>query len=131
MAQAKSPEVKAKIIAAWRDAEAKGETRKSFHERVKGTELEITYGGLERWLNPAKAKSSGASGATTQALAAMHTDSPNFIAAATLDDVEAAYKKSIETLIANLEEQEQHLQAELERVVSDLGRAREKLTKFD
>lgn len=126
MAQAKSPELKAKIIAAWRDAETKGETRKSFHERVKGTELEITYGGLERWLKGTDAKSSGSTGAPV-----VHSDSPNFTVAATLDDVEAAYKKSIETLIASLEEQEQQLHAELERVVSDLARAREKLTKFD
>ncbi|MGZ0715702.1 hypothetical protein [Pseudomonas palleroniana] len=126
MAQAKSPELKAKIIAEWRKAEANNETRKSFHERIKGTELEITYGGLERWLNP-KTKNSDSTGSH----APVHTESPNFTTAATLDDVEAAYKKSIETLIANLEEQEQQLQAELECVVSDLARAREKLTKFD
>jgi hypothetical protein len=127
MAQAKSPEVKARIIAAWREAEAKGETRKSFHERVKGTELEITYGGLERWLNPAKAKIVGSTGTHTT----VHTESPNFATATTLDDVEAVYKKSIEALITTLEEQEQHLKGELDRVVSDLARAREKLTKFD
>jgi len=127
MAQAKPPELKARIIAEWRAASANGETRKSFHERVKGTELEITYGGLERWLNPAKAKSSGGAEASTP----VHTDLPSIATTATLDDVEAAYKKSVETLITNLEEQEQHLQAELERVTSDLARAREKLTKFD
>ncbi|QDV97110.1 hypothetical protein FFH90_023540 [Pseudomonas sp. ATCC 43928] len=127
MAQAKSPEVKARIIAAWHEASAKGETRKSFHERIKGTELEITYGGLERWLSPPKAKNSG----STEAFTAVHTESSNIITAATLDDVEAAYKKSIETLIANLEEQEHQLKGEIERVMNDLARAREKLTKFD
>lgn len=127
MAKAKSPEIKAKIIAAWRDAEAKGETRKSFHERVKGTELDITYGGLERWLKGADTTGSGSTGVSMP----VHRESPNVATAATLDDVEAAYKKSIETLIGNLEEQEQHLQAELERVSNDLARAREKLTKFD
>lgn len=127
MAQAKSPEVKAKIIAAWHEAHAKGETRKSFHERIKGTELDITYGGLERWLKGADATSSVSTGASMP----VHTESPNNATAATLDDVEAAYKKSIATLIANLEEQEQHLKGELDRVVSDLARARDKLTKFD
>ena len=61
----------------------------------------------------------------------MHTDSPSITTAATLDDVEAAYKKSIETLIASLEEQERRLEGELEKVMNDLERAREKLTKFD
>ncbi|MGB3125753.1 MAG: hypothetical protein WBB95_18215 [Pseudomonas sp.] len=126
MAQAKSPEVKAKIIAEWRKAEANKESRKSFHERIKGTELEITYGGLERWLNPAKAKIVGSTPTHTPA----HTEAPIHIGS-TLDDVEAAYKKSIESLITNLEEQEQHLQAELDRVKTDLIRARDKLTKFD
>lgn len=50
---------------------------------------------------------------------------------ATLDDVEAAYKLSITTLITNLEEQEQELSRELERVKTDLDKARERLTKFD
>lgn len=125
MAQAKSPEVKAKIIAAWHEAHAKGETRKSFHERIKGTDLEITYGGLERWLNPKKGSVGG-----TESHTPVRAESPVF-AAATLDGVEAAYKKSIEALIANLEKQEQHLQRELARVKTDLHRAREKLTKFD
>lgn len=116
-----------RIIAAWREAEAKGETRKSFHERIKGTELEITYGGLERWLNPAKAKAVGSTGTHT----IVHTESSSFATATTLDDVEAVYKKNIEALIATLEEQEQHLKGELDRVLSDLARAREKLTKFD
>lgn len=53
------------------------------------------------------------------------------ITAATLDDVEAAYKRSIEALITNLEEQEHQLKAEIDRVMNDLARAREKLTKFD
>lgn len=61
----------------------------------------------------------------------VHTDSPSITTAATLDDVEAAYKKSIETLIASLEEQERRLEGELEKVINDLERAREKLTKFD
>ncbi|MHC8325428.1 hypothetical protein [Pseudomonas sp. LB1P83] len=126
MAQAKSPEVKAKIIAAWHEASANGETRKSFHERVKGTELEITYGGLERWLNPAKVKSYVSTGTHTPAQA----ETPSFTAA-TLDEVEAAYKKNIETLITKLEEQERQLENELEQVANDLVRAREKLTKFD
>lgn len=125
MAQAKSPEVKAKIIAAWHEASAKGETRKSFHERIKGTELEITYGGLERWLNPNPKNSGVRVQSKPDAQATVITTST------TLDDVEASYKKSIETLITTLEEQEQHLQAELERVTNDLVRAREKLTKFD
>lgn len=77
-------------------------------------------------MNPAKATSS----VTTEAFTASRTESPNITISTTLDDVEAAYKKSIETLIANLEEQEQQLNAELDRVVSDLARAREKLTKF-
>lgn len=127
MAQAKSPELKARIIAAWHEAKANNESRKSFHERIKGTELEITYGGLERWLNPAKPKSSG----STEALIAVRTESPSIINAATLDDVEAAYKKSIEMLITNLEEQEHQLKGEIDRVMNDLARAREKLTKFD
>lgn len=126
MAQAKSPEVKAKIIAAWHEAHSKGETRKSFHERIKGTELEITYGGLERWLNPATPKSISSAPTHTPA----HTEAPIHIGS-TLDDVEAAYKKSIEALITNLEKQEHHLKAELERVTNDLIRARDKLTKFD
>lgn len=125
MAQAKSPEVKAKIIAAWHEAHAKGETRKSFHERIKGTELEITYGGLERWLN-AKTGSVGNTATHTP----VRAESPVF-SAATLDGVEAAYKKSIEILITNLEEQENQLKAELDRVMNDLIRARDKLTKFD
>lgn len=125
MAQAKTPEVKAKIIAEWRKAEANNETRKSFHERIKGTELEITYGGLERWLNP-KTKNSGVR-------VQSKPDAPATVitTSTTLDDVEASYKKSIETLITTLEEQEQRLEAELERVTNDLARAREKLTKFD
>lgn len=127
MAQAKSPEVKAKIIAAWHEAHAKGETRKSFHERIKGTELDITYGGLERWLKGTDVKSSGSTGTPAK----VHAEVPNIATAATLDDVEAAYKKSIEVLISNLEGQEQQLQAELVRVTNDLSRAREKLTKFD
>ncbi|MGY4815710.1 hypothetical protein ACVNP3_07155 [Pseudomonas chlororaphis subsp. piscium] len=126
MAQAKSPEVKARIIAAWQEAFANGETRKSFHERIKGTELEITYGGLDRWLKGTGSNSSGST--VTRTLA--HTEAA-ILAATTLDDVEATYKRSIEALIGNLEEQEQHLQRELERVASDLARAREKLTKFD
>jgi len=126
MAQAKSPEVKARIIAAWQEASAKGETRKSFHERIKGTELEITYGGLERWLNPPTAKSVGSTGTH----APVHTEA-SVLTADTLDDVEAAYKKSIETLIANLEEKEHQLKGEIDRVMNDLHRAREKLTKFD
>jgi len=126
MAQAKSPEVKAKIIAAWHEAHAKGETRKSFHERIKGTELEITYGGLERWLNPATPKSIS----STPTHTATRTEAPVFNGS-TLDDVEASYKKSIETLITNLEEQENQLKAELDRVTNDLIRARDKLTKFD
>ena len=126
MAQAKSPEVKAKIISAWHDAEAKGESRKSFHERVKGTELEVTYGGLNNWLKPKSSKSFD----NTTKHTPTHTAAP-ILTAATLDDVEAAYKRSIETLITNLEEQEQQLQAELERVTNDLIRARDKLTKFD
>lgn len=127
MAQAKSPEVKAKIIAEWRKAEANNETRKSFHERIKGTELEITYGGLDRWLKPKSSKSIG----STATHAPSHTESPSIITAATLDEVEASYKKSIETLITNLEEQENQLKAELDRVTNDLIRARDKLTKFD
>ncbi|SOQ09176.1 hypothetical protein [Pseudomonas syringae group genomosp. 3] len=125
MAQAKSPELKAKIIAAWHEAEANNESRKSFHERVKGTELEVTYGGLQNWLNPKSSKSFDNTTKHTPA----HT--APILTAATLDDVEAAYKRSIETLIASLEEQEQQLQAELESVMNDLIRARDKLTKFD
>ncbi len=126
MAQAKSPEVKAKIIAAWHEAQANGETRKSFHERIKGTELEITYGGLERWLNPKK----GSVGNTTSHTPA-NAELPSLVTAATLDDVEAAYKKSIQTLITSLEQQEHELNRELFRVKNDLIKAREKLTKFD
>ena len=129
MAQAKSPEVKAKIIAAWHEAHAKGETRKSFHERIKGTELEITYGGLERWLNP-KTGSVGSAVGHIPASAPAPAQSV-VLTAATLDDVEAAYKKSIEALIANLEEQEHQLKSELDRVMNDLIRARDKLTKFE
>ncbi|MFK3605620.1 hypothetical protein A7D21_30425 [Pseudomonas sp. AP19] len=127
MAQAKSPEVKAKIIAEWRKAEANKESRKSFHERIKGTELEITYGGLDRWLKPKSSKSIGSTATHTPA----QTESPRIVTASTLDEVEASYKKSIETLITNLEEQEQHLQVELDRVKTDLIKARDKLTKFD
>lgn len=123
MAQAKSPELKAKIIAAWHEAEANNESRKSFHERVKGTELEVTYGGLQNWLNP---KGVG----STEGRAPTRTQAP-VLTAATLDDVEAAYKNSIEALITNLEEQEHQLKAELDRVKTDLIRARDKLTKFD
>ncbi len=126
MAQAKSPELKARIIAAWEEAKANNETRKSFHERIKGTELEITYGGLERWLNPATPKNAGSTPTHTPA----RIDAP-VLSGSTLDDVEAAYKKSIEALITNLEEQEGQLEAELDRVKTDLIRAREKLTKFD
>ncbi|WP_454840536.1 hypothetical protein [Pseudomonas hormoni] len=125
MAQAKSPELKAKIIAAWHEAEANNESRKSFHERVKGTELEITYGGLNNWLNP-KTKNSDSTGSHTP----VRKEAP-ILTGATLDDVEAAYKKSIEALITNLEEQERRLEGELEKVMNDLERAREKLTKFD
>jgi hypothetical protein len=126
MAQAKSPELKARIIAAWHEAKANNESRKSFHERIKGTELEITYGGLERWLNPAAPKSISSTPTHTPS----RTEAP-VLSGSTLDDVEASYKKSIEALITNLEEQEQHLQAELDRVKTDLIRARDKLTKFD
>lgn len=126
MAQAKSPELKARIIAAWHEAKANNESRKSFHERIKGTELEITYGGLERWLNPATPKSIS----STPTHTATRTEAPVFNGS-TLDDVEASYKKSIETLITNLEEQENQLKAELDRVMNDLIRARDKLTKFD
>ena len=128
MAQAKSPELKAKIIAAWHEAEANKESRKSFHERVKGTELEVTYGGLQNWLYP-KTGSSGSTARTSPKQA--HTESPSIITGATLDDVEAVYKKSIEALITNLEERERRLEGELEKVMNDLERAREKLTKFD
>lgn len=126
MAQAKSPEAKAKIIAAWHEAHAKGETRKSFHERIKGTELEISYGGLERWLNPATPKSISSTPTHTPT----RTEAP-VLNGSTLDDVEASYKKSIEALITNLEKQEHQLKAELDRVTNDLIRARDKLTKFD
>jgi len=123
MAQAKSPEVKARIIAAWHEALAKGESRKSFHERYKGTDLDITYGGLERWLKKEE-------GASPKAHTPARVEAPA-LTVATLDDVEAVYKKNIEALIANLEEQEQQLKGEIERVTNDLARAREKLTKFD
>jgi hypothetical protein len=123
MAKAKSPEIKAKIIAAWHEASAKGESRKSFHERLKGTELDITYGGLERWLNPKE-------GGSTKAHTPVRVEAP-VLAAASLDDVEAVYKKNIEALITHLDEQEQQLKGELERVTNDLAKAREKLTKFD
>lgn len=49
----------------------------------------------------------------------------------TLDEVEAAYKTTIENLITSLEEQEAQLKGEMERVVNDLAKARDKLTKFD
>lgn len=51
MARAKSEQTKHAILQAWADAQANGETRTGFHERIKGTELDITYGGLQRWLN--------------------------------------------------------------------------------
>lgn len=54
MAQAKTPEIKAAILQAWQDAQNEGITRTAFHERIKGTDLEITYGGLDRWLKEIK-----------------------------------------------------------------------------
>ncbi|WP_223508752.1 hypothetical protein [Pseudomonas sp. BF-RE-29] len=48
-----------------------------------------------------------------------------------LADVEAAYKSGINSLIATLEKREQELSQELEVVMNDLAKAREKLTKFD
>ena len=51
MARAKSEETKQAILQAWAHAQANGETRTAFHERIKGTDLDITYGGLQRWLN--------------------------------------------------------------------------------
>ncbi|MEE4921696.1 hypothetical protein V2K54_04525 [Pseudomonas alliivorans] len=56
---------------------------------------------------------------------------PNITAVTTLDDVEAAYKATIENLITSLEQREAQLKGEMDRVVCDLARARDKLTKLD
>lgn len=80
------------------------------------------YQTLKGWLDAAgegvEAK------ATTKAPAAK-------AAPASLADVEAAYKSGIYSLIATLEKREQELNEELDSVVKDLVKAREKLTKFD
>ncbi|POG12957.1 hypothetical protein BGP82_00385 [Pseudomonas putida] len=59
------------------------------------------------------------------------SNAPSPAAPASLADVEAAYKSGIQSLIDTLEKREQELSKELESVMSDLEKAREKLTKFD
>ncbi|MNF41763.1 hypothetical protein D3C85_699070 [compost metagenome] len=84
-----------------------------------------SYGSMNKWI---KARGLSKPKAASTAPASKLQNLPIVVS---LSDAETAYKQNVQSVIDSLEAREKTLTAELDEVMSELVKAREKLTKFD